>query len=171
MILIVEVIYVIFIEYFILYEKNSTQVHLGNWYSNHEHFQQQTSKCSETCSKWKMCIFGENVFVIHLRNKCHFIWLWGNDSECGTNKTRELRCRSRAFCLFCNPSHSPWTQKKGTHSFYLQIFKQGQLIINLLINNLIKPMTSCTQPIPEKYRSYWRVSRLRHLKQPLIWFE
>ena len=35
-----------------------------------------------------------------------------NDSECGTNKSREPRNGSRAICLFRTPSHFPWTQKK-----------------------------------------------------------
>ena len=31
---------------------------------------------------------------------------------------------SRAICLFPATIHSPWTQKKDTHSLYLQYFQQ-----------------------------------------------
>ena len=41
-----------------------------------------------------------------------------------TNKLHEPRSRSRAICLFCDTIHSPWTQKKDTHSLYLQCFQQ-----------------------------------------------
>ena len=36
----------------------------------------------------------------------------GNESQCGTNKSREPR--SEAICLFRTAIHFPWTEKKKT---------------------------------------------------------
>ena len=36
----------------------------------------------------------------------------GNESQCGTNKSREPRSGSRAICLFRTAIHFPWTEKK-----------------------------------------------------------
>ena len=57
-----------------------------------------------------------------------FSGFMGNESEHGTNKSRELRSGSRTICLFRAPIHSPWTQKKDTYSLYLQCFKQGPFL-------------------------------------------
>ena len=53
-----------------------------------------------------------------LRNECLFSGFVGNDSERGTNKSREPRSGSRMIGLFRAQSHSPWTQKKR-HSFHI----------------------------------------------------
>ena len=47
-----------------------------------------------------------------------FSGFMGNELECGTNKTCELRSGSPAICLFHSTIHSPWTQKKR-HSFLI----------------------------------------------------
>ena len=74
----------------------------------------------------------------------------GNESQCGTNKSREPRSGSRAICLFCTAIHFPWTEKKrsqftrfvcsalrfisheprkkDTHSLYLQCLQQRPLL-------------------------------------------
>ena len=52
----------------------------------------------------------------------------GNESQCGTNKSREPRSGSRAICLFRTAIHFPWTEKKDTHSLYLQCLQQRFLL-------------------------------------------
>ena len=52
----------------------------------------------------------------------------GYKSERGTNKLHEPQSGSRAICLLCAPIHSPWTQKKDTHSLYLKCFHQRSFI-------------------------------------------
>ena len=56
------------------------------------------------------------ILNIHLRNECLFSRFMGNESQCGTNKSREPRSGSRAICLFRTAIHFPWTEKKR-HSF------------------------------------------------------
>ena len=71
-----------------------------------------------------------------------FSQFMGNESQCGTNKSREPRSGSRAICLFrtaifavlvrfvCSAlrfiSHEP--RKKDTHSLYLQCLQQRSLL-------------------------------------------
>ena len=50
-----------------------------------------------------------------------------NQPPYGTNKSREPRSGSRPICLFRATIHSPWTQKKDTHSLYLQCFQPRTL--------------------------------------------
>ena len=53
----------------------------------------------------------------------------GNESQCGTSKSREPRSGSRAICLFRTAIHFPWTEKKkDTHSLYLQCLQQRFLL-------------------------------------------
>ena len=74
----------------------------------------------------------------------------GNESQCGTNKSRKPRSGSRAICLFRTAIHFPWTEKKwseftrfvcsalrlisheprkkDTHSLYLQCLQQRPLL-------------------------------------------
>ena len=74
----------------------------------------------------------------------------GNESQCGTNKSREPRRGFRAICLFRTAIHFPWTEKKrsqftrfvcsalqfisheprkkDTHSLYLQCLQQRPLL-------------------------------------------
>ena len=52
----------------------------------------------------------------------------GNESERGANKSREPRSGSRTICLFRATILSPWTQKKDTHSLYLQCIQQGPFL-------------------------------------------
>ena len=65
----------------------------------------------------------------YLRNECLFSRFMGNESQCGTNKSREPRSGSRAICLFRTAIHFPWTEKKkDTHSLYLQCLQQRFLL-------------------------------------------
>ena len=62
---------------------------------------------------------------LFLRNECLFFWVHGEwivarDKQI---KSREPRSGSRSICLFRATIHSPWTQKKDTHSLYLQCFQ------------------------------------------------
>ena len=74
----------------------------------------------------------------------------GNESQCGTNKSREPRSGFRAICLFRTAIHFLWTEKKrsqftrfvcsalrfisheprkkDTHSLYLQCLQQRPLL-------------------------------------------
>ena len=79
------------------------------------------------CSIYPMaspCLMSVNKgkrYDYQLRNECLFFWVHGgmNRSAGQTN-----RVSLRAICLFRAKIHSPWTQKKDTHSLYLQCFQQ-----------------------------------------------
>ena len=53
-----------------------------------------------------------------------FIGSWGRNRSAGQTTLYEPQSISRAICLFHSPIHSPWTQKKDTHSLHLQCFQQ-----------------------------------------------
>ena len=54
--------------------------------------------------------------IVNIRNECLFSGFMGNESERGTNKSSENRFTVHAICLSCTLIHSPWIQKKDTHS-------------------------------------------------------
>ena len=51
-----------------------------------------------------------------------FSWFIGNEFERRTNKLCEPQSGYQVICLSHAMIHTPWTQKKDTHSLYLQCF-------------------------------------------------
>ena len=88
----------------------------------------QISVLKLTDYKLVTCILHESLYYCYLRNECLFSRFMGNVSQCGTNKSREPRSGSRAICLFRTAIHFPWTEKKDTHSLYLQCLQQRSLL-------------------------------------------
>ena len=65
---------------------------------------------------WLCCHRGHSVSQTHLD---FFLGSWGMNRSKG--QTNRVNCKVA-------PIHSPWTQKKGTHSLYLQCFYQRSFL-------------------------------------------
>ena len=61
--------------------------------------------------------------TIYSRNECHFFWVQWEWSRPRAKQIVWTVQGSQAFCLFYALIRSPWTQKKDTHSLYLQCFQ------------------------------------------------
>ena len=109
-----------------------------------------------------------------LRNECLKFYS-GFMGEWLRARNKQIACFAKRFWghLFVQHSVSfPMnSEKKDTHSLYLQYFQQRQLGISFLINPLIRPMTSCVSSNPKNYSSNGCVSRLQTMKTPthLVW--
>ena len=123
-------------------DTNKTQVtlHCISWYVKGVYLNTYMSGRHEVCnsillgkvSQMFMCtfkIYNFKIWTLLLTNfeaLSFFSRFMENESERGTNKSCEPRKSSRVICsfFFCAQIHSPWTQKKDTHSLYWQHFQQ-----------------------------------------------